>query len=68
MLYRGDRDRPLERRQAAVTEIDLAVKGTAVPGVKRAPGPVRVSRVRNVETPLGSALRPGMLGGAVGRS
>ena len=29
--------------------------GTVVPGVKRAPGPSRVSRVRNMETPLGSA-------------
>ena len=30
--------------------------GTAVPGVKRAPGPSRVSRVRNMETVRHEAL------------
>ena len=34
--------------------LHLAVAGTVVPGVERAPGPSRVSRVRNMETPLGS--------------
>jgi hypothetical protein len=45
--------------------LHLAVAGTAVPGVERAPGPGRVSRVRNMETPLGSVPPAG---GAVGRS
>ena len=40
-----------ERRQATAAECPRSV-GTAVPGVQRAPGPVRVSFVRNVETLL----------------
>ncbi len=32
------------------------MEGTAVPGVKRAPGPSRVSRVRNMETVRHEAL------------
>jgi len=40
-----------ERRQAAAAHMTRLV-GTAVPGVERAPGPVRVSCVRNVETLL----------------
>jgi hypothetical protein len=40
-----------ERRQATAAECPRPV-GTAVPGVQRAPGPVRVSFVRNVETLL----------------
>jgi len=40
-----------ERRQAAAAHASRPV-GTVVPGVERAPGPVRVSCVRNVETLL----------------
>ena len=50
-LCRDDRNRPLRggRRRPRTTRWPA---DTAVPGVKRAPGPVRVSRVRNVETLL----------------
>src|SRR5216684_3440684 len=41
----------VERRQAAAVDGAWPVS-TAVPGVQRAPGPVWVSRVRNVETLL----------------
>jgi hypothetical protein len=45
----------VERRQAAVAHLSRPV-GTVVPGVERAPGPVRVSCVRNVETVRHEAL------------
>jgi hypothetical protein len=41
----------VERRQATAVHAARPV-GTVVPGVERAPGPVRVSCVRNVETLL----------------
>ncbi len=50
-----NRDRPLEggmRRSVRLT----GREGTAVPGVKRAPGPSRVLRVRNMETVRHEAL------------
>ncbi len=43
------------RRQAAVTDLAWLVS-TAVPGAQRAPGPVQVSCVRNVETVRHEAL------------
>jgi hypothetical protein len=43
-------------------------QGTVVPGVERAPGPVRVLRVRKVETLSGSVSQARVCaGGAVGR-
>jgi len=55
------------RRQVAVTDLAWLVS-TAVPGAQRAPGPVQVSCVRNVETPSGSAAQARVCaGGAVGR-
>src|SRR5262249_21712145 len=50
-----NRDRPMKggmRRSGRLADRE----GTAVPGVKRAPGPSRVSRVRNVETVRHEAL------------
>jgi len=53
------------RRQVAVTDLAWLVS-TAVPGAQRAPGPVQVSCVRNVETPSGSAAQARVCaGGAV---
>ena len=48
-MCRGDRDRPLQggRRRLRKTRWPM---NTAVLGVERASGPVRVSRVWNVET------------------
>ena len=45
----------VERRQATAAHVAWPV-GTAVSGVERAPGPVRVSCVRNVETVRHEAL------------
>jgi hypothetical protein len=57
----------VERRQAAAAHGAWPV-GTVVPGVERAPGPVRVSCVRNVETSPGSAGQARVCAGAaVGR-
>ncbi len=55
MLCWGGRDRPLRggRRRPRTARWPVS---TAVPGVKRAPGPVRVSCVRNVETVRHEAL------------
>jgi hypothetical protein len=44
------------RRQAAVAGFTRGRAGTVVPGVERAPGPGRVSRVRNMETVRHEAL------------
>ena len=65
-FFRGGRDRPLRggRRRPRISW----PVGTVVPGVERAPGPVRVSCVRNVETSSGSAVQARVCaGGAVGR-
>lgn len=43
------------------TELSNAVKSTTDPGVKRAPTPGRISLMRNVETPMGSAESGGRL-------
>jgi len=64
---RDDRDRSLEggRRRPRMRRWPA---GTAVPGVERAPGPVRVLRVRKVETLSGSVSQARVCaGGAVGR-
>src|SRR6266581_5987608 len=49
LFRRGGRDQPLRggRRRPRMPRRPVS---TAVPGVQRAPGPVWVSRVRNVET------------------
>ena len=51
MAVPGWQEPAAERRQAAAAHASRPV-GTVVPGVERAPGPVRVSCVRNVETLL----------------
>ncbi len=51
VVFPGWQGPAVERRQATAAHVARPV-GTAVPGVERAPGPVRVSCVRNVETLL----------------
>jgi hypothetical protein len=63
-VFPGWQGPAVERRQATAVHIARPV-GTAVPGVERAPGPVRVSCVRNVETSPGSAVQARVCAGRV---